>query len=159
MHGYVWTFYIGKSKKFPDVRIHDGSVQRHKVHGSESYLGEGVVPLSFDGLSDYLLEVKNMSLQDCVSNWGCGTAQVFRVDFWMQIFKSKSPKPTSIVSSSPCIKTLLGPGVKRKSSTNPTCRKYVDSEGKTRYHGTPELKCTQTLVETLVWFHWFPSKL
>ena len=85
------------------------------------------------------------------SNWGCETAQVFRVDFWMQIFKSKSPKPTSIVSSSPSIKTLLGPGVKRKSSANPTCRKYIDSEGKTRYHGTPELKCTQTLVESLVW--------
>lgn len=58
MHGYVWTFYIRKSKKFPDVRIHDGSVQRHKVHGSQSYLGEGAVSLSFDGLLNWSLKYR-----------------------------------------------------------------------------------------------------
>ena len=74
--------------------------------------------------------------------------QVFRVDFWMQLFKSETPKPTTLISSSPSIKSLLASGaVKRISSEKvTTCRKYVDSQGKSRYHGTKQLKQTQTLT-------------
>ena len=70
----------------------------------------------------------------------------------MSRFKSPSPKPTSIVSTSPTISRLLGPerfkrlmDTDEKKKTIKTCRKYINSSGKVCYQGNPILKSTQNL--------------
>lgn len=80
-------------------------------------------------------------------------AQVYRCNFWMLFFKSPSPKRTSLWSSSSQIKRFwLGKLTKKiredHKKQNPdfaTVIKYVDKAGRKRYHGSKQLRSTQTL--------------
>lgn len=78
-------------------------------------------------------------------------AQVYRCNFWMAFFNSKSPKRTSLWSNSRYIRKFwLGKLTKekkaelnRKNSGFKTVIKYTDKQGKKRFHGSKQLRSTQ----------------
>ncbi len=81
-------------------------------------------------------------------------AQVYRCNFWMCFFGSKSPKRTALWSNSKLIKKFwlgkLSKQVREKlQKEHPTFKtvvKYVDKDGKRRFHGSKQLRSTQKLV-------------
>ena len=81
---------------------------------------------------------------------------VFRCNFWMFHFDAKTPKRTSLWSSSASIglfwtsklkKVKYERAKKERGAAQPRpCRSYRDAEGRVRYHGTSELKQTEFRV-------------
>ena len=86
--------------------------------------------------------------------------KVFRCNFWMFHFDAKTPKRTSLWSSSASIglfwtsklkKVKYEQAKRERGAAQPRpCRSYRDAEGRVRYHGTSELKQT----EFRVWNVW-----
>lgn len=81
-----------------------------------------------------------------------GAHQVYHCYFWMWHYGSKTPKRTALWSSSPSIglfwtrklkKVLYEKERKARGRKPRPCRTYKDAEGRTRYHGTSELKSTE----------------
>ena len=87
--------------------------------------------------------------------------QVFRCNFWMCFFDSKSPKRTSVWSNRSFIKKFwlgklskkIRQDLKLKYPDFYTTVKYVDKKGKKRYHGSRQLKSTQT--RSCIYMHIF----
>ena len=73
--------------------------------------------------------------------------EVFRTSFWMRSYAAKSMKRTMVLSNR-SIFTRLGSEANKpeKVDCEPTTRRYVDQQGRTRYAGTSRLKESQTLV-------------
>ena len=82
--------------------------------------------------------------------------KVFRCNFWMFHFDAKTPKRTSLWSSSASIglfwtsklkKVKYEQAKRERGAAQPRpCRSYRDAEGRVRYHGTSELKQTEFRV-------------
>ena len=78
-------------------------------------------------------------------------SEVTRVSWWMAHYGGLSPKRHYAWSNSPAIKRLDKGRLqwKKLKATLPytieTVKKYVDSENRTRYHGTGELRSTEWL--------------
>ena len=89
-------------------------------------------------------------------------SQVFRCNFWMAFFNSRSPKRTSLWSNSRLVsKFWLGKLTKKvreeqkkKYPNFQTTVKYKDAGGRTRFHGSKQLRSTQNLVCTHLGMNW-----
>ena len=81
-------------------------------------------------------------------------AKVYRCNFWMCFYNSKTPKRTSLWSNSKYIQRfwlgkLTKKGreyLKRKHGDFKTVIKYTDKSGRKRFHGSKQLRSTQNLV-------------
>lgn len=81
-----------------------------------------------------------------------GVCQVYRCNFWMLFFKSKSPKRSSLWSNSKHVaKFWMGKLTKRireqHKKENPNFKTTVQyvKDGRKRYHGSKQLRSTQKL--------------
>ena len=80
-------------------------------------------------------------------------AKVYRCNFWMAFFNSKTPKRTSLWSNSKQIRKFwlgkltkeIRQSLKKNNPDFKTTVTYVDSQGKKRFHGTKSLRSTQNL--------------
>ena len=76
--------------------------------------------------------------------------QVYKIVFNMKEYGANTLKPTMLLSNSRALRRLSkasGTTKSKKSSGEPKpslCRKYVDSKGRPRFHGTKALKRSQT---------------
>ena len=83
--------------------------------------------------------------------------KVFRCNFWMMFFNSKSPKRTSLWSNSRHICRFwmgkltrkLREDLKKKYPDFSTTIKYKNKAGKTRFHGSKQLRSTQNLASQI----------
>ena len=83
--------------------------------------------------------------------------KVFRCNFWMMFFNSKSPKRTSLWSNSRHICRFwmgkltrkLREDLKKKYPAFSTTIKYKNKAGKTRFHGSKQLRSTQNLASQI----------
>ena len=71
-------------------------------------------------------------------------AKVRRVGWWMSMYGAGSPKRQYAWSNGTAI-TKLDVGWRRMKAKFETARKYVDSKGVLRYHGTKSLRSTENL--------------
>ena len=79
--------------------------------------------------------------------------QVFKISFWMAFFNHPSPKRTCCWSTRPEIRGFwLGKltkqareAQKKKHPNFKTCIKYIDKQGKKRFHGSKQLKSSGSL--------------
>lgn len=75
--------------------------------------------------------------------------QVYKIVFNMKQYGSTTLKPTMLLSNSRallCLSKASGTKSKRRSgkAQQSLCRKYLDSKGRPRFHGTRALKRSQT---------------
>ena len=76
--------------------------------------------------------------------------------FYMKDYGAPTSKPTMLLANSRVVaRRFHNPGceqnrfrkrvAKKHLKVKPLCRRYTDSNGKKRFAGTPQLKCSQTL--------------
>lgn len=85
------------------------------------------------------------------------STQVFKEAFWMRLWGGTSPKRSVVFSNGLAVNKLwTGRLCKRKNpSSVKTTERYVDGSGKARFHGTSELKGTQSLGWFLTFWCWY----
>ena len=92
-------------------------------------------------------------MQTCVGRVDFGNRQlseVYRQFFWMCCHGHPSPKHTMVIGNTKLLSRLNLGRLRTRAGGKPakskTTRRYKDKNGKTRFHGTSELKRSQRLV-------------